>query len=90
MDNVYVEMFEWSCAACGCVMTMTKDFNEQLRVNHKVFYCLNGHGNIYRTKSTIEELEGKLANEYAKNAQLEVEIEKLKKSFLNRLFDKKK
>lgn len=86
-------MIDWSCANCGCVQWMPKTFNDQLRISHKSFYCLNGHGNYYYKKTNIEQVEDKLMNEYAKNAQLESQINdlkaensKLKKSFVNRIF----
>lgn len=81
-----IEMYEWSCANCGVVMWMPKSLNSQLRDSHATFYCISGHANIYSKKTNIEEIEGKLANEYAKNAQLEGEIEKLKKNLINRIF----
>jgi hypothetical protein len=73
---------------------MPQDLNDQFRSNHKSFYCVNGHGNVYNKKTTIEELENKLANEYSKNAQLEIKIVKLEKelddikssSFFKKLF----
>ena len=80
-----IEMYEWGCATCGCVQWMPKNFNDQLRASHDTFYCLIGHRNVYTSKTPIEEIEGKLMNEYAKNAQLEAKIEKLKKSFINRI-----
>ncbi len=81
-----VEMVEWSCATCGCVQWMPKGLNDSLRSNHNSFYCVTGHANVYTKKTNIEEIQGKLMNEYAKNAQLETEINKLKKSLVNRIF----
>lgn len=91
MDNatpVFVEMFEWRCAECGLTMTMPEHINNQLRQSHKIFYCIHGHSNVYSKKTPIEEIEGKLMNEYAKNAQLEDKIKELEKTFLNRIFKK--
>lgn len=87
--DINLEMVEWSCTQCGCVQMMPKEFNDKLRQNHQTFWCMNGHGNLYNTKTTNEELELKLMNEYAKNVQLENEIRKLKKSFINRLLPPK-
>lgn len=84
-----IDMYEWSCATCGVVMHMPKDFNDQLRKSHQTFYCLTGHKNVYNTKTDIEEVQGKLMNEYAKNAQLEAEIKKLKTSLVNRILPPK-
>jgi len=96
-DKSSIQMVEWSCASCGCVQWMPVNLNEQLMSNHKRFYCINGHGNFYQTKTTLEEVELKLANEYSKNAQLEdlikkltKENERLKKSFFNKFFNKMK
>lgn len=90
-------MIDWNCANCGCTQWMPADFNTTLRNNHKTFYCVNGHGNVYNKKTDIEEIEGKLANEYAKNAQLEKLVEnlttennELKKTFFQKLFNKNK
>lgn len=95
-DKSSIEMAEWSCASCGCVQWMPKTFNDQLRTSHNNFWCLNGHPNIYKKKTELEELQGTLMNEYAKNAQLEAtinslnkKIEELDKSFLDRFFPKK-
>lgn len=92
IDKSSIEMIDWSCANCGCVQWMPQTFNEQLRVNHKTFYCINGHGNIYKEKTNIEEIQGKLMNEFSKNAQLEtvikrlnIKVEKLERSFINRI-----
>jgi len=92
-DNLFIEMYEWACPTCGCTMQMTKNFNDSLRATHKIFYCLNGHGNVYSKRTEFEEVQGMLMNEYAKNAQLEKkivdqekEITRLKKSFINRIF----
>jgi hypothetical protein len=81
-----IEMYEWGCANCGVVMWMPKALNGQLKLSHNTFYCISGHANVYSKKTEIEEVEGKLANEYVKNAQLEGEIKKLKKSLINRIF----
>ena len=93
IDKSSIDMIDWSCANCGCQQWMPKDFNEQLRNNHNTFYCVNGHGNVYNKKTDIEEIQGKLMNEYSKNAQLEkvisdlkTKVEKLEKSFVNRIF----
>lgn len=78
-------MSEWRCASCDCLMTMPKTLEDKLRETHNRFFCVFGHGNSYNKKTGIEDLQGKLMNEYAKNAQLETEITKLKKSFINRI-----
>lgn len=85
-NDAYIEMHDWFCASCGCLMSMPKELNGQLRRSHAKFYCVSGHVNMYSTKTELEEVQGKLMNEYAKNAQLEKEIEKLKKSVVNRIF----
>lgn len=81
-----IEMVEWPCASCGCVMWMPKSLNEQLKGSHATFYCVSGHSNVYAKKTPVEEIEGKLMNEYAKNAQLESKVKELEKSFINRIF----
>ena len=88
-----VEMHEWMCANCGIVQWMPKDFDEKLRNSHQVFYCVNGHQNVYKQKTKVEDLQDKLANKYSVNSQLESlvnklrsENEELKKSFVNRIF----
>lgn len=86
--NVNIEMYDWHCANCNCLQSMTEDLNERLRANHKTFYCVNGHPNVYNTPTPIDEVECKLMNEYAKNAQLEKEVERLNKSLINRIFKK--
>lgn len=93
IDKSSIEMCDWHCCTCSCVQWMPKDKNEHLRKNHKPFYCVNGHANYYGTKTDIEEVQGKLMNEYAKNAQLETkikdlekEIQRLSKSAVNRIF----
>lgn len=77
IDKSSIEMVEWTCASCGCVQWMPLSFNEKLRENHKTFHCLNGHAQGYYSKTSIEQLEDKLAGEYAKNAQLEARISQL-------------
>ena len=89
-DNESVQMYKWSCASCGCIMCMTDNFNNKLRESHQTFYCVNGHANIYNKKTNIEDIEAKLMNEYAKNAQLEEKIKELNKSLINRIFTPKK
>lgn len=93
IDKSSIDMINWSCANCGCQQWMPKVFNEQIRNNHKTFYCVNGHRNFYSKKTDVEEIQGKLMNEYSKNAQLETvisdlktKVEKLEKSFVNRIF----
>lgn len=93
IDKSSIEMVDWSCASCGCVQWMPQRFNSQLRENHNTFYCLNGHRNYYSKKTDIEEIEGKLMNEYSKNAQLETKIktleqenQRLSRSIVNRIF----
>lgn len=94
-DKSSIEMIDWSCANCGCTQWMPKELNDHLIKNHKTFYCLHGHGNHYSKKTEIEEIQGKLMNEYAKNAQLEkviielkTKVQKLERSFINRIFKK--
>jgi hypothetical protein len=82
-DVSKIEMYEWQCCTCGCTMWMPKFFNDSLRRTHQTFYCVCGHSNHYAKKTDTEELEGKLVNEYSKNAQLEKEIEKLRTKILN-------
>jgi hypothetical protein len=86
--SVFIEMYDWNCARCGCAMSMPQELNAQLRSNHKEFYCVSGHPNVYNKKTDIEDIQGKLMNEYAKNAQLEAEIARLNKSLINRIFKK--
>lgn len=85
-----IEFIEWSCARCGCVNCMPTSFNEQLRATHKTFWCVNGHANVYNHRSSLEVTEEKLMNEYAKNAQLEVQIKKINKSLFNKIFNRTK
>jgi len=69
---------------------MPEDYNKQLRASHSIFYCVNGHDNVYYKKKDIEMAEGLLMNEYSKNAQLEkiinqlnIKVKKLEHSFIN-------
>ena len=96
IDKSSINMVEWSCCSCGCTQWMPKDFNEQLRVSHKTFYCINGHPQLYNKKTDTEVIEGKLMNEYSKNAQLEntinqlnIKVKKLEQSFINRIIKPK-
>lgn len=94
-EFVNVEMVDWECCTCGCLMSMTERFNRQLRSTHERFYCLNGHGQSYtktEDQRTVDNLETKLASEYAKNAQLEDLLKKanernaeLEKSILQKI-----
>jgi len=91
-----ISMFEWSCCSCGCVQWMPEDYNEQLRLSHKNFFCINGHTQGYIKKPDTEVVEGKLMNEYSKNAQLEntinqlnIKVKKLEQSFINRIIKPK-
>lgn len=83
MNDKHTEFTEteysyWNCATCNCRQSMPTDFMERLRGNHNAFFCYNGHKNYFNKKTDIEEVEGKLMNEYAKNAQLEAQIKELK------------
>lgn len=82
MDNakpVFVEMHQWQCASCGISMFMPEHVNTSLKQSHKTFYCIHGHPNLYSTKMPTEEIEGKLLNEYSKNAQLDGTVKKLRR-----------
>lgn len=74
-----VEYYFWNCATCNCRQSIPLDFILRLRENHNTFYCYNGHKNVFNKKTELEEVESKLMNEYAKNAQLENTISELKK-----------
>ena len=83
-------MIEWNCCKCGIVGKMPTTLNEQLIANHKTFYCVHGHSQCYAKKTSIEEVEEKLMNEYAKNAQLEKRVKDLEnRGLVERLINKK-
>jgi cell division protein FtsL len=85
-----IGMVDWQCASCGVAMSMPEDLNDQLKDNHKTFYCVSGHANVYKKKTEVQEVENKLMNEYAKNAQLEAKIKELEnRGLVNRIFNKK-
>lgn len=85
-----IEMYAWGCATCGCLMAMPKKLNDQLRSNHQTFYCISGHSNYYSKKTDMEEVEGKLMNEYSRNAQLENKIKELEsRGIIDRIINKK-
>ena len=53
---VSVEMVYQTCISCGVVFGLPKDLDAQLRLNHKSFYCPNGHSQLYTAKSEVEKL----------------------------------
>jgi hypothetical protein len=88
-----VEMTEWLCASCGCVMWMPSELMDHLRGNHNTFYCVSGHGNVFgqtEEQAEAEELKQKLLVEYTKNAQLESVVKQLRgPSIFSKIFSKK-
>ena len=49
-----------TCGDCGTVFALLDGFVEELRKNHKVFYCPNGHGRHFPQMSREEELREKV------------------------------
>ena len=47
-------MYETNCCACGVSMYIDDNYADTLRNNHKIFYCLNGHGQSFTAKSEAE------------------------------------
>jgi hypothetical protein len=65
MSIVTIELVSIECADCGMVFGVTPTFRQWRVGDHKVFYCPNGHGNIYYAKTEAEKLKQEL--ELAKN-----------------------
>lgn len=78
-DSFYGDMAIWTCATCGLEGHMPIAHYDSLCASHKYFYCLNGHRNRFLDKTSREELESKLLQEYAKNAQLERTLNKIRR-----------
>ncbi len=41
------ELFFWHCAACDVLTGMPQRLSENFRKNHTIFYCVNGHVQLY-------------------------------------------
>ena len=57
-----VEFEVHTCGDCGVMWAMTTDYVESRRVDHKNFYCPNGHSWHYPQKTPAEKLQDKLTN----------------------------
>lgn len=67
------------CCVCGIVFQVTEGFSEKRSEDGRTFYCPNGHGQSYQDceDDKIEKLE-------AKNAELQIEVRKLKCRLIGR------
>lgn len=68
-----------SCITCGVVIALPSDFHRQRRIDHKDYYCPNGHGQRYTGDSLEEQLRKQLAaemkkREWAEQAQKQAEL----------------
>lgn len=52
--SVNVEMAHIHCAECGILFSVTEDFQERRRKDHRAFFCPSGHSNFYRGESEEE------------------------------------
>lgn len=59
-DSLTREMVWLECGECGAAFGMSKQFNEQRRVDGKSFYCINGHSRAY-VKSSLEKANETIA-----------------------------
>lgn len=69
-----VGMAQVPCAACGIVFGLPYDYNQELRGNHKGFYCPNGHSLSYSSKTEVEQLKEKLDTAQEHCTHLETEL----------------
>lgn len=57
------------CCNCGVLFGMTKEHQKQRRDDKQLFYCPNGHGQMYMGKSKDEQLrEAREARQRAEDA----------------------
>lgn len=66
------------CYSCGVIFGIPTELDDNLRNNHRVFYCPHGHNQAYVGKTEAEKLREKLEQEQKKlaNAQFELMAEK--------------
>lgn len=43
-----------TCISCGVLFALAVDLDNELRQNHKTFYCPWGHGQSYRGKTDVQ------------------------------------
>ncbi len=67
MQKVYITE---TCLSCGIEFGITKERQEQLRKNHKKYYCPNGHNQWYTGEHEAEKLSRQLEAERAQSARL--------------------
>ena len=66
-----------TCGECGTVFALLVEYVEQLRENHKTFYCPNGHARHFPQITMEEKLKEKV-----EHCQSEIEIWKEHSDFV--------
>ncbi len=74
-----INLASWTCSECGVTQAMPQRLYDQRRDDGKDFYCVNGHGRVFR-EPTIQVLERQLAKERAARDQAEAHARTLTKS----------
>ena len=65
MTEVTIELVATTCAACGVIFGISREYNDNLRDTGQGFFCPNGHSLTLgsRTQKKIEQLKNKVAQE---------------------------
>jgi len=82
-ENKLIDFEIHACCSCGVLFAMTEKHINELRRNHKSFYCPNGHSLSFpgtSNKEKIQELTAKIYACHNVRQQKEQEIDKLEKS----------
>lgn len=69
--NATINITTEGCIICGVVFTLPCIRRKHLLKSHDIFYCPNGHGQVFSGKSNEEELEEENIELQEENIKLE-------------------
>ena len=68
------------CCNCHCMFGITTDMMNRLRINHRSFYCPNGHPQSYLHESREEKLKRQLEQTSSQLARTQSSLETSRRS----------
>lgn len=79
MEQVIVRtsLVTHTCLTCGIQYAIPADYDEELKLNHRTFYCPRGHTQYYPSETEEERLRKALLQEQKKRREYQEEYTKL-------------
>jgi len=79
MEQVIIKtsLVTHTCLTCGIQYAIPDDYDQELRKNHREFYCPRGHAQYYPSETEEERLRKALLKEQKKRKEYQEEYTKL-------------